>query len=129
MLMGRATFDTVHAFDGPWPYGDTPILVATNRPLPQDAPASVVAGSGDIETLCQRAQEMAGEDLDVYVDGGGIIRQALDAGLLSELIVTIVPTVLGQGHSLFAGASARHELTLVSSTPYGARMVQLRMTP
>lgn len=34
MLMGRNTYDTIAAMEGsPWPYGDTPVFVATSRPL------------------------------------------------------------------------------------------------
>ena len=33
MLMGRRTYDVIRDFEGEWPYGDTPILVATTRPL------------------------------------------------------------------------------------------------
>ena len=47
LLMGRRTFDVVMGFDGPWPYGDLPILVATRRPLPAGAPATVRAAEGE----------------------------------------------------------------------------------
>ena len=32
-LMGRGTYVVASSFEGDWPYGDTPIIVATNRPL------------------------------------------------------------------------------------------------
>src|SRR5690349_874542 len=69
MLMGRRTFDVVMGFGaGSWHYGETPVLVSTNRPI-EGAPASVRAVSGSIEELVAMAKAAAG-DRDVYIDGG-----------------------------------------------------------
>lgn len=48
LLMGRRTYDVVRGFDGPWPYGDTPVLVAKRRPLDADRPKTVTAVGGPI---------------------------------------------------------------------------------
>ena len=74
MLMGRRTYDVVSSFEGDWPYGDTPIIVAANRPL-QMAKPSVQGYQGTIEELVAKAKTMS-EGGDVYVDGGNLIRQA-----------------------------------------------------
>lgn len=127
LLMGRRSYDVVSAFEGPWPYRNIPVLVATTRPLsPQRA--SVRAVSGSIASLVHEAQEVAGERM-VYIDGGAIIRAALDARLVDELTVTIVPIVLGTGVPLFAGVTRRHELELLGSRPIGGGLVQLRYAP
>ena len=67
MLMGRRTYDVVSSSEGDWPYGDTPIIVATNRPL-QMAKPSVQGYQGTIEELVAKAKTMS-EGGDVYVDG------------------------------------------------------------
>lgn len=129
MLMGRRTFDVVHGM-GQWFYGDTPVIVATGRPLPTDGnmPPSVAGASAPIANLVAEAKEAAGSR-DVYLDGGSLIRQALDAGLVDEMIVTLHPTILGAGHPLFAGAERRHMVTVDEVRSYGDGMVQLRMRP
>ncbi len=129
MLMGRRTFDVVHSM-GQWFYGDTPVIVATGRPLPTDAnmPPTVAAGSAPIANLVAEAKEAAG-DKDVYLDGGSLIRQALDAELVDEMIVTLHPTILGAGHPLFAGVDRRHMVTVSEVRRFGEGMVQLRMRP
>jgi len=110
LLMGRRTFEVVAGFGGPWPYGDRPALIATHRPLPPtEHPVQAVQGS--IEELIERARSAAGER-DVYLDGGVMIRQALDAGLVDELALTFVPIVLGAGIPLFAGVAQRHSFEL-----------------
>jgi dihydrofolate reductase len=131
LLMGRRTFDVVAGFTGEWPYGDRPVLVATHRPLPSalpSSPASVRSVTGPIDELIAAAR-VAAAGRDVYLDGGALIRQALDVELIDELIVTLVPMILGAGHPLFAGAERRHALELVEHTAHEGGLVSLRYRP
>jgi dihydrofolate reductase len=127
ILMGRRTYDVVAGFDGPWPYGDIPLLVATTRPLGEARP-TVRGGSGPIEALVAEARQLAGER-DVYLDGGALFRAAFDADLVDTLTVTVAPVVLGGGRPLFAATPARYgprRLRLLGSRAIGGGMVQSR---
>jgi len=115
MLMGRRTYDVVDAFEGVWPYGDTPVLVATRRPLTTTRDA-VRAVDGTIAQQIDEARAVAG-GRDVYLDGGCLIRDALDANLL------------GEGIPLFAGAGRRHALDLVGERSVGGGLVELQYRP
>ncbi len=123
LLMGRRTYDVARSFEGAWPYGDTPILVATRQSLPDSSPASVQAVHGSVEAMVRVAKDTAGE-LDVYIDGGTLIRSVMDAGLIDEITVTIVPVVLGAGIPLFAGCTRRHSYRLHTARPIGGGLVQ-----
>ncbi len=127
LLMGRRTFDVVAGFEGPWPYGETPVLVATRRPLQPLAP-TVRAIHGPIPALVDQAKQAAA-GRDVYLDGGELIRQALDAALVDELVVTLIPVVLGSGHPLFAGAQQRHRFELLANATLPGGLVQLTFRP
>jgi dihydrofolate reductase len=98
---GRNTYDAAEAWGGQNPFG-VPFFVLTHRP--QDAPAD--AGFTFVDGLDEavaRAREAAG-DRDVFVMGGAdVIRQALAAGHLQELSISIAPVVLGGGKRLFEG--------------------------
>lgn len=122
MLMGRSTFDVVDGFDIPWPYGELPVLVATTRPLQAPTP-QVRATKGSIEALIEEAKAAA-KGKDVYLDGGQLIRQALDAGLIDELIVTMVPIILGKGIPLFAGMQQEHLLDFVEVHRWNQKCLQ-----
>ncbi|MEB3197958.1 MAG: dihydrofolate reductase family protein [Candidatus Sericytochromatia bacterium] len=124
LVMGRRTYDVVRSFAGPWPYGERPLIVATHRPL-EPAHAGVRAMAGDIVDLVAAARTLAGER-DVYLDGGQLVRQALAAGLVDELTLTVIPLLLREGISLFGGLSARQPLLLEAVKPLGAGFVQLR---
>ena len=124
MLMGRRTFDVVMGFGGAWPYGSTPVLVATSRAL-GEAPASVSARIGDIRDLCRQAERLAGNG-NVYVDGGSLISQALDADRVDEMILTVVPVLLGNGVPIYRGEQ-RHRFESRYLGKIGS-MMQVRLT-
>lgn len=127
VLMGRRTYDVVAAMQAPWTYGETPMLIATSRPITTSRP-SVRAVSGSITELVERAKAAAG-DRDVYIDGARLIRSALDAGLVDEITVTVVPIVIGAGIPLFAGVSRHHPLELVGHRTVAGAAVELKYRP
>jgi len=127
LLMGRNTYDVVSGF-GPdmWAYGNRPVHVVTHRQI-SSSKYNVSSVSGDIPQLVSDALKAAGGK-DVYVDGGNLIRQVLDAGLLDDIIITMVPRILGQGKSLFSGALKQHPLEFVGHYSY-QNSVQIHARP
>lgn len=124
ILMGRSTYEVAAGFEGPWPYDDTPVLVATRRELGAPAAPTVEAVAGTPAELVALAHERA-VGRDIYLDGGDLVRQVLDAGLVDELTITLIPVILGAGSPLFAGA-ARRELRLRGTALFEGGIVQLR---
>ncbi|WP_082109952.1 dihydrofolate reductase family protein [Demequina phytophila] len=125
IVMGRRTFDIVTAFPD-WPYRDLPMLVATHRPLEHDRP-TVRPARGTIAELIEQARAQAGRK-DIYVDGATMVCDALAARVLDELVVTVVPTVLGQGISLFGGLTHPAELTAEHVVRFGEGFVQIHLS-
>ena len=56
IVMGRNTYAVVEGFGGTWPYGDVPVLVATNRPLESPAHPTVRAIRGTAPELLRQAR-------------------------------------------------------------------------
>ena len=79
----------------------------TFRPKDREAslPRRPVFVTDRIEAAAAQAKELAG-DKNVAVNGGQMARQCLDAGLLDEVGVELVPVVLGGGTPLFADLGA-----------------------
>jgi dihydrofolate reductase len=125
VLMGRRTYGVVSSFDE-WPFAERPVLVATHWPL-RPAQPHVRAVSGHIHSMVREAKDAA-DGRDVYVDGGQIIRQALDENLVDEIILTLIPIVLGRGRPLFIGAR-RHRLVLKHEEAFRGGLVQLTYEP
>lgn len=100
IVMGRRTYEMVCAF-GKWPYGEMPvtILSSTLDNLHPSLPACVSLRNTTPTALCE---ELDGAGVGhLYVDGGITIRKFLDAGLVSRMIITRVPVLLGSGLPLF----------------------------
>ena len=98
---GRNTYEAARAWGGQNPFG-VPFCIVTHHPedAPQDAGFTFVNG---LEEAISQAREAA-VGKDVFVMGGAdVIRQALRAGFVEELSVSIAPIVLGAGKRLFDG--------------------------
>lgn len=124
LLMGRRTYQVLLDHDA-WHYGDRPVLVATHNPLPP-APkgGKAWAVQGPIAQLVSEAKAAAGGK-DVYLDGGDLVRQGLDAGLVDELCLTFLPLILGQGIRLWDGLQNRTDLKFDAPTFHQNGMVQI----
>jgi len=99
VIAGRNTYEAAEAWGGKNPWS-LPFFIVTHRPEeePSDAGFNFVGG---LDEAVARARDAAG-DKDVHVMGGAdIIRQALRAGHVEELSISIAPVVLGGGKRLF----------------------------
>ncbi|MGW0432349.1 dihydrofolate reductase family protein [Micromonospora sp. NPDC003197] len=102
LVVGRRLFDLTDGWGGRHPL-DKPVVVVTHQ-VPDgwpraDAPFTFVTDG--IENAIAQAAELA-DDGWVGVNGGSIARQCLDAGLLDEIRVNLVPVLLGGGVPFFA---------------------------
>ena len=97
-ITGRRTYDVSEAWGGIGPLPGIPLFVVTHR-----IPASVPAGDppyafvpDGVERAVEQATEAAGGK-DVFLLGASIVQQCLRAGLMDELVISLVPVVLGCG--------------------------------
>ena len=126
IIMGRRTYDVVEGFGIDWPYGETPVFVATSRPLETDEP-TVRSVRGTPAEILACVHEVT--DGGVYVDGGDVIRQFLDAGLINEATITVIPIDIGEGVPLFTDDAQRARLGEPTLTTFPSGVQQLRFTP
>jgi dihydrofolate reductase len=101
MLTGRRTFERADGWGGRHPW-DIPAFVVTHQaPDGWPRPGSTVQFVTDgIESAVARARSAAGPK-SVGVHGAETIQQCLDAGLLDEIQIDLVPLLLGAGVRLF----------------------------
>ena len=105
---GRGTYRAAEAWGGTNPWG-VPFVIVTHRPEDEPREGGFTFVNGLDEAL-GRAQAAAG-DKDVQIMGGAdVIRQALRAGAIDELSISIAPVTLGAGKRLFDGSEG--ELSL-----------------
>jgi dihydrofolate reductase len=123
IVVGATTYEQIPDLGG-WPYGEVPGWVFTHRELPVWHGADVrFAGGSPAEVLGEIQREVDG---NVWLVGGAdLVRQFVDAGLLDELILFVVPLLLGSGIPLFRD-TARVDAELIEAQARGFGLVELR---
>ncbi|MGH2686725.1 MAG: dihydrofolate reductase family protein, partial [Actinomycetota bacterium] len=96
---GRNTYEAAEAWGGKNPFG-VPFFIVTHRPEDEPAAAGFTFVNGVDEAIA-RAREAAGDKEAFVMGGADVIRQALRAGHVDELSISIAPVVLGGGKRLF----------------------------
>jgi dihydrofolate reductase len=116
-VVGRRLYDITNGWNAR-PPAEAPMVVVTHDP-PDDWPRDGVpiTFATTIEDAIAEAKQLAGDKV-VSVAAGATAREALDAGLLDEVHIILVPVVLGAGVPFLAGArTARLEDPEVIEAP------------
>ncbi|HTQ67230.1 MAG TPA: dihydrofolate reductase family protein [Solirubrobacteraceae bacterium] len=131
MLVGRRTSDVgerMRAEDPgsvDYPFSG-PVFVLTHRPPASPAPR-VTYLSGDIGDAVATARLAAG-DKNVEVLGADVAGQCLGTGLVDEILVYVLPVLLGDGIHISAPGMPRIDLEPLGSTRSGSATI-LRFRP
>ncbi|MFY0644300.1 MAG: dihydrofolate reductase [Bacteroidia bacterium] len=124
-IVGKKTYDVVmNLTDGKFPQAKLFDCYVITR---QDIENSngVTFYNGDINTLITDIKNKGGKH--IYCDGGGqIVKLLLDNQLIDEYIISIIPTILGNGKRLFIGNSPPNSIEFVEAKTYKTGLVQLR---
>src|SRR5271165_1799640 len=119
-VLGSRTYE--HALELGWPYGDTPVVVVTERKL-LSTRKSVEFYSGDLKTLVD--EKLAPRYRNIWLVGGAMLCQRfLELGLVDEIRLTIAPVLLGEGLRLF-GSMTEERWNLKNVVAYKNGFVEL----
>ena len=123
LIMGRNTFEKVLSFPE-WPYGNKPVVVLSSslQARPDSVPDTVRIANGSPQQIVARLMSQGMNSF--YVDGGVTIQRFLNAGLIDELTMTVIPVLLGSGIPLFGPLESDISLELASSESFPCGFVQ-----
>jgi dihydrofolate reductase len=139
MILGRKTYEL---FAGYWPdaSGDDAefgrklnslrkyVVSSTLKEAPWGRwePAEIIAGDSEARISALRKEE--GKDMVIW--GSITLATALlSSGLIDEIQLRMIPTVLGSGRQLFEGDLDSQNLELLGANPYDRGLVLLRYQP
>lgn len=110
--------------EGEVPYGGmlkVPIYLMTHsahEPIEKDG-VTYTFVVDDITRAVEAAKKDAG-DKSVSLLGGSISRQCLKLGLVDEIVLDVVPVLLGDGISLFGGLGERINLERIETAAFAS---------
>ena len=112
VLLGRQTYKlTLQPGAPPWPAGWRIYVVSRTLPAQQPAGVTVVRSADDTVTALR-----AERGRDIWLFGGGVLAASLlEAGLLDQVEVSVMPVLLGGGPRLVAVGAPRTPLKLAKS--------------
>ena len=123
MLVGRRTWDVGERMKAEqpvaaeYPFAGRMFLLSHRPPDPPDPGVSVL--TGDIGKAVATALDAAGgKNLEIL--GADVAAQAFRRGLVDEILVYVLPVVLGDGTPFSPAGSARVDLDPISSKQAGA---------
>jgi dihydrofolate reductase len=102
LIGGRRYFDLAEGWGGNHPMGVPVYILAHEPPADWPADSTIRFVTDGLESAVAQATEAAGGK-DIGVATPGLVRQCLDAGLLDELQINVVPLVMGEGRPYFDG--------------------------
>ncbi len=123
LVMGRTSFETVCGFDIDWPY-QKPVFVLSNSltkiPVKFNDKAELLNGTLNeiLDNIYNRGY------YHLYIDGGKTIQSFLNEDLIHEMIITIIPILLGGGSPLFSDITNTLNFECTDSRIYLKKIVQ-----
>ncbi|HFI0236426.1 TPA: dihydrofolate reductase family protein [Streptococcus suis] len=133
---GTSSYDTQLQFDNPTFFESCDTVIMGRKSF-EDCPLEMIEGYQDKEfIIASHSEQMdydnvrfvddivseierlrAEEGGDIWLFGGaGLVQTCLEAKLIDHFIIGIIPTILGEGISLFDKLPEVQKLTLVEST-------------
>lgn len=115
VIAGRTTYEHSSHFGGGSPHPRARLVVLSHRPVPEIGEAQTLITTG-VEDAVAAARAVAGGK-DVGLMSGGLVTEALKAGLVDEVILHQVPVLLGAGRSFFRELPGHVRLRLLEAVP------------
>lgn len=121
VIWGRKTYDKVLSFGIDFPHKNKKVYVLSAERSGSDEHVSYV---NDVPALIRQLQ--AEEGKGIYCDGGaGLVFELLKHSLIDQVIVSVIPHLLGNGVRLFKDGRPEEKLRFKKSISYPSGLVQL----
>jgi dihydrofolate reductase len=122
LLIGRKTYEQILTF-GDWPYSSKPSWVFSHRKFENKNPEISIT-SQPPESLLSKF-EKKGFNQVWLVGGANLLDYFIKKNLISDYILSIMPTILGQGIPLFTEQHIERKLEIAAIKDYPNGVVQV----
>ena len=131
MFIGRKTYEVTRAMKNKSksksnPFGHMKLYVFSNTLDSVDE--GYVLVNGDIEKEIEKIKEEKGKDIMVF-GGAELVSSLLNMNLIDELVLAVMPLVLGKGKSLFQKIDTRIDFSLKDCKTLSSGVVRMTYEP
>jgi dihydrofolate reductase len=122
VILGRKTYDWVMTQVSEFPHADKETYVITRTQRPDAGNTRFYTGS--LRDLVAELKNKQGKN--IFCDGGAeVVTLLLKDDLVDEIILSIIPVLLGNGTRLFKDGRPEQKLQLVSAQAFDTGLVQV----
>ena len=124
IIMGKNTYNEILSFGVVWPYsGINSYVVASDPKFEIKSPDTFLVNEG-LTNLVETLKQEKGKDIWL-VGGGKLITSFLNHQLIDRMVLTIIPTIIGDGIRLFPDKPKETSWALTECTPFKTGIVNL----
>lgn len=122
VILGRKTYDWVMKQVGEFPHAEKNAYIITRTSRPTTGNTTFY--SGDLTELVRKLKGEKGKN--IFCDGGAeIVNELLKNDLLDEIIISVIPILVGSGTRLFKDNRPEQKLKLVNVKTFDTGLTQL----
>lgn len=122
IIMGRKTYEKVLTMVDVFPHEDKQCYIWTKEL--RNPKGNVVFYNGSLPELVKTLKAKEGKH--IFCDGGAeVIHELLNSKLIDEMIISVIPILLGDGIRLFKGELQENILQLNECKSFSSGLVQL----
>ncbi len=124
IIMGKNTYNEILSFGFDWPYKGIESYVAASDPKFEIKSPDTFLVNGSLANLVERLKQEKGKDIWL-VGGGKLITSFLNHHLIDRMVLTIIPTIIGDGIRLFPDKPKETSWALTECTSFKTGIVNL----
>jgi len=122
ILIGRKTYDKVLSMGYAYPHTDKEVYVITRTERTPEGNFQFY--TGDLKLLVDSLKSQQGKH--IYCDGGAqLANELLKMNLIDELVISVIPVLLGNGIRLFEDGRPGEQLELVECKKHKKGLIQM----
>lgn len=122
VIMGRKTYDKIQSFAIPFPYQKETVYVFSKTMTGKND--DVIFVNQDVLSFVQTLKKQPGKDI-FFVGGASLFKIFNELDLIDEMVISIMPIILGDGIPLFLPSIYQQSLILTKHHVYDSGLVQL----
>lgn len=123
VILGRRTYDWVMNQVSKFPHADKESYIITRTRTERPKEGNVSFYSGNLKDLVNRLKKEDGKN--IFCDGGAeIVNELLKNELIDELIISVIPVLVGNGTKLFQDGRPEQDVELVSVKQFDTGLTQ-----